>query len=277
MNQYLQGVTVLGAETIDAAKIRAMRPLTRAQARRLVALALSALPPGSDDARQLANMSNSVAAIKGDLVPEAAAEILRSKLIAALFGEASEVVGAFDIASERRKMNDLKIVTVRVAKALLQGGQQAIAGAIEGAKQPWYKSDLPGATARDNVKWKLLWHEATLSKLRDPNALYTPGADLKEWVMGAFIEANAVEEGAAYLDTLWKAMWAEIADALAAIPKAAMKKLKEAADTAAFYTKTTFWVVLGAIGLVGYGGYKLLASQGASRVLGTYLAVRGRR
>lgn len=280
------GIYALGNQRhLTAADVRAMDPLSAAQGRALAAACARVSSP--EVARQLANIDRTIAASGLSVVPEPAASILRNAVIRSLFpGEevvgGDEAIGMFDILAEQRKMNDLKIVTPRVARALLQGGQQAIQGAIEQASMKlWRRGELPGKTARDNVFWKLKWHEAEIAKLTDPNAIYKSFADLKKWVMQGFIEANAVEEGSAV--PIWGAMWEEIKAALAAIPsavvdglKAAAKKIEDIGDTAAFYTKVSFWVALGAVGLVGYGGYKLLASQGASNVLGTYLAVRRR-
>lgn len=130
------------------------------------------------------------------------------------------LVGMFDFNVEQPKMNSLKQVTVGIAQSLLAAGQSAINGAIAGAKQPWYTSDLPGTNSRNLVASKLVWHVNTLAPLAGtPNAIYASGDDLKQVVLSAFREANAVEAGAAYLQTAWDAMWKEIQTKIAALPK----------------------------------------------------------
>lgn len=188
------------------------------------------------------------------------------------------VIGMFDIQARQRDMNKLQQVPVSVAHSLLKWGQQVIENAILVAND----KGLPGPTARKNVDDHLAWHQTALLKETNPSAMYTPGQDLKQWVMRAFIEANAVEEGSQALDSAWSQMWSEIADNLAALPAAVAKKVgdvaEEVATTAAFYTKVTFWVAIGAVGLVAYGAYRLLRSQfasnTASHALGAYLGRR---
>lgn len=162
--------------------------------------------------------------------------------------KSAEVLGGYDIASWQKQMNELKKVTILMAQVLVARGQEAIDGAIKASKQPWYKSDLPGETARNTVKGKLQWHADNLAKLApsawstyqkfqsDPDAfkkagaqlqaIYAPGSDLMKWVMQAFVEANAAEEGAAYLAAAWSAMWREIGAAIAALPAEAAKAVK---------------------------------------------------
>jgi hypothetical protein len=191
------------------------------------------------------------------------------------YGDRLEILGMFDIAQAQNNMDDLKPVTVEIAKLLLRGGQEAIDGAIKGAKQPWYKPDLPGDKRRDNVMWKLRWHADTLGRLAGsmPHTTYVSGDDLKKWVMAAYIEANAVEEGAAYVEQSWNRMWTEIRDQLAKIPKA----VREAAANAV-YTITGVpvwgWVVgaIGVVGILGWAIYKLANTRAGGAVAG--VAVR---
>lgn len=185
------------------------------------------------------------------------------------------VIGFVDIAAEQKQMNALKPVTVRVAHALLKGGQLAINGAITGAKQPWYKADLPGATARDNVFWKLKWHEQSLAELPpgDPNRLYAPGEDLKKWTMQSFIEGNAVEEGAAYLDQAWTTMWKEIGDAIAALPAEARKALASATSgVVESITGLPLWawagIAVGGTAALGYLLYKFANTKAGAAAAG---------
>lgn len=133
-----------------------------------------------------------------------------------ILGASADVIfGAFDIAEKQRQLNTLKKVPISVAAALLHGGEAAIAT----ARTLGTDKKLPGQTDRDNVFWKLQWHDGALNKATDPNAIYPSGDDLKKWVMQAFIEANAAEEGSNYADAAWDDMWAEVARRLAALPK----------------------------------------------------------
>ena len=185
-----------------------------------------------------------------------------------------ELVGMIDIADAQRKMNALKPVTVRVAKALLRGGQEAIEGALKGAKRPFYQADLPGGTARDNVKWKLKWHADHIAPVAgDPNRLYDAGDDLKKWTMQAFVEANAVEEGAAYLDEAWSAMWAEIGAALAALPAEVRQALAKAVSgTVEAVTGLPLWawglIAAGGTALLGFAAYKIANTRAGGAVAG---------
>jgi hypothetical protein len=184
--------------------------------------------------------------------------------------------GMEDIAAKQRNMNDLKPVVLEIARILLKGGQEAIAGAITGAKQPWYKSDLPGDTARKNVQAHLQWHAQKLSMMMgDPlTTIYDSGDDLKKWVMQAYIEGNAVEEGAAYLEAAWQAMWGEIETKLKAIPKwvgnaatsIVKEALKSAGEGAAEALGIPTWLLYTAgaavVGAVGYVGYRVYIRRG---------------
>lgn len=152
------------------------------------------------------------------------------------------------------QMSKLKQFPVAIAQSLLKGGQQA----IDNAKSIARTSDLPGGTARDKVYWALRWHEDALSKLSStPNEIYQHGEDLKKHVMQAFAEWDASVEGAEQLNKAWSAMWTEIGQRIAALPKALAAAAGTVVKEAAFYTKAVFWAALGAAvlvtGLVGWG------------------------
>jgi len=163
----------------------------------------------------------------------------------------NQVVGMFDIATQQRQMNGVKPVTLGIARAMLKYGQAVIAHAIVAADL----TGLPGGTARKNCQAHLQWHEDTLSKQTgDLNStIYASGDDLKKWVMQAFIEENAVEEGAAYLDDAWNKMWSEIADGLAKIPA----QIAKAAAPIVNAAKYTYWIAIGTavvvLGIVATG------------------------
>lgn len=183
------------------------------------------------------------------------------------YAQPTTVLGMVDMNVVQRNLNDLKPVTVEIARILLGTGTSTIAQAISGAKQPWYKSDLPGDSARKNVQAHLQWHADNLAKIKDVNEQttgYTTGDDLKKYVGEAFVEANAVEEGAAWLADAWDKMWTEIQQKLAAIPRAigqaAAEVIKTTAGAAAGGVAAGFgvpsWLFWGGIGAVALGvGY----------------------
>lgn len=178
------------------------------------------------------------------------------------------VFGMIDTGAWAKQMNTLKQVPVSVARIMAKSGLDAITRAQAGAKQPWYVADLPGETRRNEVAWKLRWHDETLAKLLDNNAMYASGDDLKKWVLNAYLEANAVEEGAGWIATAWGRMWNEITAAIAALPKIIAAKVNE---TAASLFGLPGWAVgLGAVGLIGLLGYTYVAiiAKGHSRALG---------
>ena len=177
------------------------------------------------------------------------------------------LIGLIDIQSSQRRMNELKPVTLAVARALLSSGQEVIAKAVSVAKQPWYRSDLPGESARNKVYGKLQWHAAQLGAQHDdPNTvMYASGDDLKKWVMQAFIEQNASDAGAeaaAWLEIKWNAMWEKIAAALASIPRQVRAALISAASgTIEAVTGLPLWawltILIGGTAVVGFIAYKL--------------------
>lgn len=205
------------------------------------------------------------------------------------YAQPATVLGMFDLNTVQRNMNALAPVTVEIARILLRTGQSTITQAIEGAKQPWYKSDLPGATARGNVRDHLAWHATNLASIRGVNeqtTAYAAGDDLKKWVTEAFVEANAVEEGAAWLDAAWNQMWDEIQAKLAAIPRAVGQAVASVVKTtagaagqglAAGFGMPTwlFWTAAAAtVGGLGYVAYKILSGPAGGAVVHHYLGGR---
>jgi hypothetical protein len=181
------------------------------------------------------------------------------------YDPAATVLGMFDLNTVQGNMNALSPVTVEIARILLGTGRSTISQALVGAKQPWYKSDLPGDSARKNVQAHLAWHANNIASIHgvdEQTTAYTAGDDLKKWVTEAFIEANAVEEGAAWLDAAWDQMWAEIQAKLAAIPRAigqaAASVIKTAAGAAAEGAAAGFgiptWLLYVGVGATVLGG-----------------------
>lgn len=190
-------------------------------------------------------------------------------------GDAYDVLGMFDIGQAQIKMNGLKPVTVGIAKALIRGGMQVMAVANMTAQQ----HSLPLQTNRDEVVGHLQWHVNKLGTLRDDKAIYASGDDAKKWAMQAFIEANSVEEGAAYLDESWTQMWTEIGQRLAELPKNVVQTIAklpgQVFEATTGIPSWAFWIGGAAlVGLVGYGAYRILAGPAGGAVFSHYLGRR---
>jgi hypothetical protein len=199
------------------------------------------------------------------------------------YEHAPSIFGMVDMNVVQRNLNDLTPVTVEIARILLGTGQNTIGKAISGAKQSWYKSDLPGDTARKNVQAHLQWHATNLASIKgvdEQTTAYKAGDDLKKYVEEAFVEANAVEEGAQWLSDAWDSMWSEIQAKLAAIPRAvgqaAASVVKTAAGAAAGGIAAglgipTWALYAGGAAVVagtGYVIYKLLNTRAAGGIAG---------
>lgn len=180
-------------------------------------------------------------------------------------------VGAIDIGSKTKELNALKPVTISVARIMLRGGQAAINSAINIGNT----KKLPGSTSRENVKWKLDWHSRDdgggLAKSLDPNAIYAYADDLKKWVIQAFIEDNAVEEGAVFLDQAWSKMWSDMAANIASLPKDVRDKASEGVEWITG-VPTWGWAIGGAavLGLLGYAVFGV-AKAAAPGIAGAYM------
>lgn len=315
-NAYLAGVDVLGAQHTEALSIAdAKKLIEQAQEQIFESQVSDAGKEGAELFRQLENMEvtlnqkwcpdplpadatailkrtlASVHALATDLGPRQDEDVVGERWGTGEpefgvdddldFGTdeivgTDELVGAFDIGAAQLKMNALKPVTVGAAKALIHGGQQVMAVANQTAKQPFYKADLPGQTRRDEVTGHLKWHADALSKISDDKAIYSSGDDAKKWAMFAFIEANAVEEGAAYLSEAWSAMWTEIGENLAKVPqtilKAAASLPGKAFEVATGWPSWTLYVGSALLlGAVGYGTYQILKGPAGGAVVGRLL------
>lgn len=141
------------------------------------------------------------------------------------------LLGAYDLAQYTRQMNSLQQVTVAIARALQKGGQTVIDGAISAGKGGLFSRELPGQGARQNVKGHLAWHAQRLAGLGDPTAPYDAAQDLKKWVLQAYIEANAIEEGRAAQEQAWQDMWTEIGQELLRAPQRVLSAAAEAVST----------------------------------------------
>lgn len=182
----------------------------------------------------------------------------------------AEILGEYDIAAHQRQLNTLKQVTVSIGRALLRGGQQVARQTIKSAQGGWFERELPGLTSLKKTQGHLDWHAAELAKQSDPTAIYAPGQDLKKWVMQAFIDSNAIEEGRAYQEQIWQDMWTEIGEELAKLPARTVAFVAETAGTLTRAAGSGLAAGLGippwlfwtggavALGAVGLGTYKLV-------------------
>lgn len=170
-----------------------------------------------------------------------------------------------DIAAYQSQMNTLKQVPVSVAHILLTSGQNTINGALAKAKssESVFTGPLPGGTARANCAAHLKWHQDELQKYTDQNAMYPNADDLKKWVMQSYIEANAVEEGATWIAGAWSQMWAEIGQAIKALPVTIAAKINETASS--LLGLPTWGIGLAVLGFAGIIGYLYLRPM---RILG---------
>jgi hypothetical protein len=181
-----------------------------------------------------------------------------------------ELVGYFDLNVIQKDMNALKTITVGMAQSMLAGAQNVINQAIAKANA----DNLPGATDRANVYWKLNWHQGTLANLAaTPNAIYASGADLEHWCVQAFIEANSVEAGADWIDQAWSQMWAEIQSKIVALPAEVRHAVATAAsNTVEDVTGLPIWawiaISVGALGLGGLILYKFANTQAGAAIAG---------
>jgi hypothetical protein len=182
-----------------------------------------------------------------------------------------EIVGMFDMNTITQQMNTLgNVNTVGVAQSLLSGALTVINQAIaQGVAQ-----SLPGGTDRNNVLAHLQWHQNKLASFgANVNAMYDSFADLKKYASESFVESNAVEEGAAWINSAWDAMWTEIAAKLAALPAQVRHAVASAANSVVEETTGLpiwAWILIGCggVGLLGFGIYKLANTQAAAAVAG---------
>lgn len=308
-NDYIRGSYALAAKEVsEFDSLRLSRPMLVETGHRVIAEALE-MTNNESIMKQLLNIDMSLNEFGELFLPDSAADILSDLAESAaeepgdtaverttaresaqaswapptvpgdiIGADAFDVLGMIDIGSAQLKMNGLKPVTVRIAQLLLKGGQDAINGAIAGARQPWYKKNLPGETARQEVFWKLDWHKNAIAQASggSPNAIYQPGDDLKKWAMQAFIEANAVEEGAAYLDAVWVQMWKDIGQALAELPAEIRKAVFSGTNWA---VQSVTGLPIWAWGLIGVGAVAglialtlKLANSRAGGAIGGHLA-----
>ncbi len=176
------------------------------------------------------------------------------------------VVGMFDMGPLARQMSTLRAPTVAIARALLKQGQATINEArTRGA-------NLPNQAGRDECFWKLDYYQKDLAKQTDPTAPYSQSDDLKKWVLQAFIEANAVEEGATYAQQNWDNMWTDIGTELLKLPEKARAAV---VSTATWLLPWYIWAFgAAAVGSLLYATYKVIlasAPAATSTIVKRYL------
>lgn len=172
-------------------------------------------------------------------------------------------IGGYDIQQTQRQMDSLKQVTVAISRALVKNGLRVVSETIALAKGGMLQRSLPAAAALEKVKGHLDWHANELNKLGDPTAMYASGNDLKKWVVQAFIEANAVEEGRGRQEQIWNEMWTEVGQELAKLPakitQAIAKLPGQAFEAVTGVPMWVFYIGGGlALCLLGVGVWKLV-------------------
>lgn len=194
-------------------------------------------------------------------------------------GGGYDVLGMFDLGAARKEMDGYRNLPVGAAQKVLARGQAAIDRAIS-VSHHWFTPNLPGEGERTNVQGHLNWHDVELKKVANNQyAPYVAAADLKEWVLRAFEEQNAAEEGqndATFLKAMgdWADMWVEVGKWLAdhaekvaveagKVVATVMSLPGKVASTAlekATGVPTWAWWVGGglAVGLVGLVSYKII-------------------
>lgn len=179
---------------------------------------------------------------------------------------------AFDIAAETQKMNSLKQVPVSVAQVLLRNGQGAINHAMQSAKA----NNLPNQNTLSTNYYKLAWHQSELAKYAaTPFALYPSADDLKKWVLEAFINSNATDVGAAWINDGLQKMWSEIRTAIAALPAAARAAVSSAIENITGVPTWAFAVGgVAVVSLVGYAVYKIAMGPTGQAAASAYLGRR---
>lgn len=203
-----------------------------------------------------------------------------------------DVLGLYDLGSATKQMDSLKVMPLGVAQIFLQHGLDAIERAIENAK----KFDLPGDTNRSEVQAHLQWHQTVLAgslaqNIGDLSVPYANADDLKKYVLMAYTEENATEEGAkAKGETLSKAwgdyadMWIEAGKFIASLPPKALEKVGEAAkairsaaaDAAGGFisdvTGLPVWawalIGVGVVGVLGLVAWAILNSKAGAAASG---------
>lgn len=172
----------------------------------------------------------------------------------------ADCLGAYDIAPKQRFLNAIKKVPVAMARTLVNNALNVTTTTLEMAKRgvsfdisksllPSVQSELPGINSLKKTQEQLQRHAEALSRFSDPAAIYPDLVDLKKWVMQAWIDANAVEEGRAMQERAWEQMKEEIKRELKQFPNALVEELTG--------VPIWMWAVggLAALGIVGAGYY----------------------
>lgn len=129
-------------------------------------------------------------------------------------------------------------------------------------------SDHPGATSRRNDLIRQLNNiNATLSSTTMDPLPEAAAEVLRNAVLAAIAEYNSAAEGSATLAAARSQFFQDVVDNAKQMAIKAGAVIKDVADEAAFYTKVTFWVGVGLVGLVGYTGYRILTGPAGQRLV----------
>lgn len=179
-----------------------------------------------------------------------------------------QIVGGVDFAQLLKgPIFQLKVVSLAQAREMLAGGQEAIRQAKEIAKETWTKPALPGETSRDNVFWKLDWHDKKLAEMRQGsvNAVYPHGDDLKKWVLAAYSEWNAAEDGRGESERVAGKRLDDLGRRIAELPGVAVEAIRQLpGKIVESATGIPLWawslLLVGGAGLTGYGVWRILVA-----------------
>lgn len=156
---------------------------------------------------------------------------------------------AYDIAAKQRFLNAIKKAPVAMARTLVTSALNVTASTLAMARGSAFQRELPGITSLRKTQEQLQRHAEALSRFSDPAEIYPDLVDLKKWVMQAWIDANAVEEGRTMQERAWDQMVEEIKTGLKNFPNAVVEEL----------TGVPLWGwALGgvaALGIIGAGYY----------------------
>ncbi len=177
-----------------------------------------------------------------------------------------------DIVQVNRTIRGIQPLRARAARKLAQIGIKLLqtANAVDSS---------PGATKRRlELLGELLHIDETLASgpqdLDLGDGPESAAEITRNKVLAAVAEFNAVADAQQSLAQYRAKIFPDIVSNAQAIADGVYDATKNLGSEVAWYAKATVWAVIGAVALIGYGGYKLLSSQGASNVLGAYLGRR---
>jgi hypothetical protein len=271
-NSYFIGTCVLGAlagdKKPDWRTVLKTRPLSASSARQAIAAFVRGVGDAPDKqlaTRELVAIDQSIVRHNLDPLPDSAADVLSEFMERSL---SDVVVGAepgLDINRVTQAVWATKPMTVAKAKQFLKLSIAALTAANKIDKQE-------GASARRTDLIRQLNNIAITIAQSGKDPVPEPAANiLREAIVAAIVEYNAVAQMSADQAENLKQFQQDIYDNAVALAERVQQAAQNAADEVAWYAKATFWVGLGAVALVAYGGYRLLTSPTGHSLARHYL------